>query len=72
MTTQPSLTHPWLALFAAAALAGCGDVARAFAGSPAAAFGGFNASEAAAISAALAGARGYVASELVARRCSTR
>ena len=41
-------------------------VARAFAGSPAAAFGGFNASEAAAISAALAGAKNYVASELAA------
>ena len=69
-----SSAAPALTLYSYAAAAGRVNitpltdliVARAFAGSPAAAFGGFNASEAAAINAALAGAKSYVASELVA------
>ena len=69
-----SSVTPALTLYSYAAAAGRVNitpltdliVARASAGSPAAAFGGFNASEAAAISAALAGAKSYVASELVA------
>ena len=69
-----SSAAPALTLYSYAAAAGRVNitpltdliVARAFAGSPAAAFGGFNASEAAAINAALAGAKSYVASELAA------
>ena len=69
-----SSVAPALTLYSYAAAAGRVNitpltdliVARAFAGSPAAAFGGFNASEAAAISAALAGAKNYVAGELAA------
>ncbi len=69
-----SSVAPALTLYSYAAAAGRVNitpltdliVARAFAGSPAAAFGGFNASEAVAINAALAGAKSYVASELAA------